>query len=116
MSLTHMGRDADDVSFLDEINLTFSLDNRVSASQQMTSIELNLKPIVFRASYRDIRLILTIFNAAMEAYSVSSGSTLQVNSQEGSSRQPKQISSSRSKSIRQQSLGQAAVLVSREQV
>jgi vacuolar protein sorting-associated protein 13A/C len=34
----------------------------------MTSIEITSTPIVLRASYRDIMLILTIVNKAMEAY------------------------------------------------
>jgi vacuolar protein sorting-associated protein 13A/C len=34
----------------------------------MTSIEITFTPIVLRASYRDIILILTIVNKAMEAY------------------------------------------------
>ncbi|THV04954.1 vacuolar protein sorting-associated protein 13 [Dendrothele bispora CBS 962.96] len=73
MSLMRMGKPSDTVRFLDEFDLTFSYDNRTSASQQMTSIELNAKPIVFRASYRDIKLITAIVNKAIELSSKSQG-------------------------------------------
>ncbi|KAF5375265.1 hypothetical protein D9758_000284 [Tetrapyrgos nigripes] len=66
MSLMRMGKPSDTVRFLDEFDLTFSYDSRSSASQQMTSIELNAKPIVFRASYCDINMITSIVNKAIE--------------------------------------------------
>ncbi|KAI0047829.1 hypothetical protein FA95DRAFT_1589004 [Auriscalpium vulgare] len=69
MSLTRMGRGAEEARVLDDVDLTLSLDSRTSSAHQMTSTELNFKPIIIRASYRDIRLILTIVNKAMEAYS-----------------------------------------------
>ncbi|KAJ3917835.1 vacuolar protein sorting-associated protein 13 [Lentinula edodes] len=66
MSLMQMGRPTETVRFLDEFDLTFSLDSRSTSSQLMTNIELNTRPIVFRASYRDITLISTIVNKAVE--------------------------------------------------
>ncbi|KIK70982.1 hypothetical protein GYMLUDRAFT_33082 [Collybiopsis luxurians FD-317 M1] len=75
MSLVQMGRPSDTVRFLDEFDLTFSLDNRSTSSQLMTNIELNTRPIVFRASYRDITLITTIVNKAIELSSNSTNST-----------------------------------------
>lgn len=66
MSLMNMGRASDSVRFLDDVDLTLSLDSRSSSSQQMISVEIATKPIVFRASYRDITLISTIVNKAME--------------------------------------------------
>ncbi|KAE9408077.1 vacuolar protein sorting-associated protein vps13 [Gymnopus androsaceus JB14] len=74
MSLMQMGRPTDTVRFLDEFDLTFSLDNRSTSSQRMTNIELNTRPIVFRASYRDITLITTIVNKAIELSSNSANS------------------------------------------
>ncbi|TFY80723.1 hypothetical protein EWM64_g3289 [Hericium alpestre] len=69
MSLTRMGKDAEAVRFLDDVDMTFALDSRApSALHQVTNIEISSTPIVFRASYRDIRLILAIVNKATEAY------------------------------------------------
>jgi vacuolar protein sorting-associated protein 13A/C len=66
MSLGRMGRAAESVRFLDDLDITLSLDTRKSAAHQMTSIELATQPIVFRASYRDITLIMAIVNRAIE--------------------------------------------------
>ncbi|KAJ3800717.1 vacuolar protein sorting-associated protein 13 [Lentinula aff. detonsa] len=71
MSLMQMARPADTVRFLDDFDLTFSLDSRSTSSRLMTNIELNAKPIVFRASYRDITLISSIVNKAVELSSNS---------------------------------------------
>jgi len=67
MALLRMGR-PEDARILDDVDLTLTLDSRTMSSHQMTSIEITFKPIVLRASYRDIMLILTIANKAMEAY------------------------------------------------
>lgn len=61
-----MGRASESVRFLDDMDITLSLDSRQSAAHQMTSIELATQPIVFRASYRDINLIMAIVNRAIE--------------------------------------------------
>ncbi|CEL57657.1 Vacuolar protein sorting-associated protein 13 OS=Saccharomyces cerevisiae (strain ATCC 204508 / S288c) GN=VPS13 PE=1 SV=1 [Rhizoctonia solani AG-1 IB] len=66
MSLGRMGRSAENVRFLDDMDVTLSLDTRKSTAHQMTSIELSTQPIVFRASYRDINLIMAIVNRAIE--------------------------------------------------
>lgn len=68
MSLTRMNNIADSARFLDNVDLTFSLDSRSTTSQQLTSIEIGAKPIVFRASYHDINLIMNITNKALEMY------------------------------------------------
>ncbi|KAG7099216.1 hypothetical protein E1B28_001083 [Marasmius oreades] len=71
MSLMRMGKPEDSARFLDDFDVTLTLDNRSTSSQNMSSIELNAKPIVFRASYRDIRLITAIVNKAIELYTTS---------------------------------------------
>lgn len=68
MSLTRMGKGAEEVRFLDDLDVTLSMDNSTTAHQKMTSIEMNCKPVVLRASYRDILLILAIANKATAAY------------------------------------------------
>lgn len=63
-----MSNIADEARFLDNVDLTFSLDSRSTTSQQLTSIEVGAKPIIFRASYHDINLIMNIVNKALEVY------------------------------------------------
>ena len=67
MALLRMGS-PEDARILDDVDLTLTLDSRTMSSHQMTSVDIAFKPIVLRASYRDIMLILTIVNKAMEAY------------------------------------------------
>ncbi|KAJ7634302.1 vacuolar protein sorting-associated protein 13 [Mycena polygramma] len=66
MSLIRMGKPSENVRFMDDFDMTFSLDSRSSSGEQMTSMEVSAKPIVFRASYRDINTITTIVNKAIE--------------------------------------------------
>ncbi|KAJ6604648.1 vacuolar protein sorting-associated protein 13 [Mycena vulgaris] len=73
MSLIRMGKPSESVRFLDDVDLTFSLDSRSSSGHQMTSMEISAKPIVFRASYRDINMITTIVNKAIELSGDSQG-------------------------------------------
>jgi vacuolar protein sorting-associated protein 13A/C len=66
MSLTQMGNLDESVRFLDDVDMTLSLDSRQSAAQQMTSIDVASTPIVFRASQRDINLIMAIVTKAAQ--------------------------------------------------
>lgn len=126
MSLTKMPRGSDEVRFLDEVDFTVSLDSRSSSSHQTTSIEVASKPIILRASYRDIQLILTICNKAMAAYGQLSGPNTSSNSLQSrpagrntsvpSKSEHTHHSATAMKSSRQQALGLARVLVSKEQV
>ncbi|KAL0951191.1 hypothetical protein HGRIS_007919 [Hohenbuehelia grisea] len=68
MSLARMGSDSESVRFLDDVDMTFSLDSRSTSSQQMMSIEISSRPIVLRASYRDIMVITSITNKAIAMY------------------------------------------------
>jgi vacuolar protein sorting-associated protein 13A/C len=119
MSLMRMGQE-ESVRFLDEIDLTFSLDSRKSSQEHMTSIELAIKPIVFRASYRDIDLITTIVNRAIELYS-KTAPTSGPDATIAESSKRKQLPESKfttGKSVRSQSqpvVGQARALMSKEQ-
>jgi vacuolar protein sorting-associated protein 13A/C len=67
MSLLRMGS-PEDARILDDVDITLTLDSRTMSAHQMTSIDITIRPIVLRASYRDIMLILTVVNKAMEAY------------------------------------------------
>lgn len=121
MSLMKMGASSESVRFLDEVDLTCSLDSRASISQQMTSIELSLRPIVFRASYRDINLITTIVNKALEMYSKSSQShagEMEVGQAKGSGKTAPGtvLSKSANRVSISQPVGHAKVLTTKEQV
>lgn len=112
-----MGADADTVRFLDDVDLTFSMDSRSSTREQMTGMEFAVKPIVFRASYRDIMLITTIATKALDLYGKSQNnarvaSTKATLPYEG----PSQTSRSNATRNDIQTVGRARVLVSREQV
>lgn len=75
MSLMQMGASASEsVRFMDDVDLTLSLDSRSSSAQRSTSLDVSVKPVVFRASYRDINLITTIANRALELYTQSTQS------------------------------------------
>lgn len=77
MSLVQMGKPDESVRFLDDIDITMSLENKQAMALQRTSIEIDAKPIIFRASQRDINLILSIVTRASQLASQSSisGST-----------------------------------------
>lgn len=61
-----MNKQAEKVSFLDEIDIALTIDNRRASGHQMTSVELTIQPIVFRASLRDINLITAIVTRGIE--------------------------------------------------
>ena len=118
MALMRMGQVSDSVRFLDETDMTFSLDSRTSAQEHMTSMELSMKPIVFRASYRDINLIMAIVNKAISLYGESaspspSPSATAVTHSLKSTSGPQSKYSAR---MQVRPVGQARVLMSKEQV
>lgn len=118
MSLTRMGKPTESVRFLDDLDLTFTLDSRTSESHQSTSIEVSALPIVFRASYRDIMLIMTIVNKAIELYGKSTQPSEQdkLVSEKALSRpmlQSRKVS--RPTTSRPQPIGSARVAMSKEQ-
>lgn len=123
MSLTRMGKDAETVRFLDDVDFTFSLDSRSTAAHQMMNIEMTSQSVVLRASYRDINLITTIVNRAIELYTESA----QKHSKMGSPRSDAVVparsaygaSTSRKTAkatSRSQPVGSANVVLSKEQV
>lgn len=119
MSLTRMGKPTESVRFLDDLDLTFTLDSRTSESHQSTSIEVSALPIVFRASYRDIMLIMTIVNKAIELYGKSTQPSEQdkLVSEKALSRpmlQSRKVS--RPTTSRPQPIGSARVAMNKEQV
>lgn len=116
MSLAQMGERMETVKFLDEFDLTLSLDSRSSASQQMMNLELSAKPIVIRASYRDISLITNIFNKAFERLGSSSSTGGSSDQRVGTMRSQKTTLLSRSTRSREQPIGKARVRMTKQQV
>ena len=116
-----MGKSSESVRFLDDVDLTFSLDSRSSLVQQLVNIEISAKPIVFRASYRDMKLITSIVNKAIELYSTSQRSNTtsdEANAVEPRTSKPLQGQSSKSfaSNFRSHPIGRGRVLMSKEQV
>jgi len=66
MSLTRMGQPDESVRFMDDIDVTLSMESKRAATMQRTNVEITAKPIVFRASQRDINLILSIVTRATQ--------------------------------------------------
>jgi vacuolar protein sorting-associated protein 13A/C len=65
MSFGSMDR-SDRVRFLDDLNVAISIDSRRRGSQEMSSYEVEVPdPIIFRASYNNIRLITEIAQKAI---------------------------------------------------
>lgn len=120
-----MEKDAETVRFLDDVDLTFSLDSRSAETHQMTSIELTSQPIVFRASYRDINLITTIVTKALELYnnsmrkgteSVEASEFTSMTPMASQSRHPTFSRRVTGTTSRSQPIGSANVVLSKEQV
>jgi vacuolar protein sorting-associated protein 13A/C len=111
-----MGKPSENVRFLDDVDLTFSLDSRSSSGQQMTSMEISAKPIVFRASYRDINMIMTIVNKAIELSSdMQDQSSLDEKAIKPQSMRPSQTQITKATTSKRP-VGKARVLMSKELV
>ncbi|OCH96150.1 vacuolar protein sorting-associated protein 13 [Obba rivulosa] len=122
MSLVRMGGSPESVRFLDDVDVTLSLDNRATEAHKSTDIEISMQPVVFRASYRDINLITSIINKAIELYSSSLESNRENSeavvqqSSKTSSRRPRTSQRLTHTLSKAQPLGNAHVLVSKEQL
>jgi vacuolar protein sorting-associated protein 13A/C len=61
-----MDKPKDTIRVLDDLDLTVSMDSRADAGRQVTSIEAAIDPVILRVSFRDILLINSIVNRAIE--------------------------------------------------
>ncbi|GAA5995177.1 hypothetical protein JCM5350_001861 [Sporobolomyces pararoseus] len=66
MFLRRMDKPKDTIRVLDDLDLTVSMDSRADAGRQVTSIEAAVDPVILRVSFRDILLINSIVNRAIE--------------------------------------------------
>jgi vacuolar protein sorting-associated protein 13A/C len=113
MSLLQMGKDSESVRFLDDVDMTLSLVNQQDATQSVMGVEISCKPIVFRASYRDINLILAIANRAIALAAPPQVSTTNSAKKPVASLPP---STAGTASGRLSSKGEARVVMAKEQV
>ena len=67
-----MDKPKDTIRVLDDLDLTVSMDSRADAGRQVTSIEAAIEPVILRVSFRDILLINSIVNRAIELSNRSS--------------------------------------------
>ena len=67
-----MNRPSERARLLDDVALSCTIENRNSFSHTTTSIEATCKEIIFRASYRDIDLMMAIVNKALSLASKAS--------------------------------------------
>lgn len=115
MSLVKMNKPSESVRILDEVDMTFSLDNRSTDAQSMQSIEMTSKPIVFRASYQDINVVMSIVNKAIEMYSQTQQPTEPSQNQMNTVSVPSTHQTAMAtKSV--STTGKASVVVSKEQL
>lgn len=69
-----MDKPKDTIRVLDDLDLTVSMDSRADAGRQVTSIEAAIEPVILRVSFRDILLINSIINRAIELSNRSNAS------------------------------------------
>lgn len=67
MFVSRMSRPRDSsLRLLDNFDLAMSMDTRSTSSRQMTSIEVDVNPLVLRVSYGDVILLSSVINKAIE--------------------------------------------------
>lgn len=74
MFMCRMHRPKDTLRLLDNLDMALSMDSRVSATSSLTSIEVDVEPLVLRVSMRDIMMIQSVVNKAIELSSQQSSS------------------------------------------
>ncbi|EIW86715.1 vacuolar protein sorting-associated protein 13 [Coniophora puteana RWD-64-598 SS2] len=123
LSLIQMGVETDTVRLLDNVDITFTLDSRTSKREQMTSMEMTAKPIIIRASYRDIMLISTIVTKAANLYAKFQGGSSRASTTSASSVKSTMTDSAPSrpphstyKHSQDYMIGSARVVMSKEQM
>ncbi|KAK0549054.1 Vacuolar protein sorting-associated protein 13 [Tilletia horrida] len=92
MLMRRMNRPKESLRFLDDFDIAMSMDSRMSAARQVTSIEIEIDPLTFRVSYRDIMLITTVINKAIELSASSNQASQQQVSQKPAARASSSVS------------------------
>jgi vacuolar protein sorting-associated protein 13A/C len=124
-----MDKPKENIRVLDDLDVTLSMDSRADGGRQVTNIDVGIQPLILRVSLRDIFLINSIINRAIELSNrnapppVEEGparpDTLQVAATSGRSRSKSNASRRKSqtgvKPSKQQILG-TQVIVTKETV
>ncbi|BGP36549.1 Vacuolar protein sorting-associated protein 13 [Rhodotorula kratochvilovae] len=66
MFLCRMDRPKEAIRVLDDVDMTLSMDSRSDGGRQVTNIDVGVQPLILRVSFRDILLINSIVNRAIE--------------------------------------------------
>ncbi|GAA5952650.1 hypothetical protein JCM21900_006060 [Sporobolomyces salmonicolor] len=74
MFLCRMDRPKENIRVLDDLDLTVSMGSRADGGRQITNIDVVVQPVILRVSFRDILLINSIINRAIELSNRSSPS------------------------------------------
>ncbi|GAA5925213.1 hypothetical protein JCM10213_008734 [Rhodosporidiobolus nylandii] len=72
MFLCRMDRPKENIRVLDDLDITLSMDSRADGGRQVTNIDVGVQPLILRVSIRDISLINSIVNRAIELSNRSS--------------------------------------------
>ncbi|KAN0063379.1 Vacuolar protein sorting-associated protein 13 [Thecaphora frezii] len=75
MFMCRMNRPKETLRLLDNFDLALSMDSRMTAAAQTTSIEIDVEPLVLRLSYRDTIMIQSVINKAVELSAQNGGSS-----------------------------------------
>ncbi|RUP42956.1 hypothetical protein BC936DRAFT_137841 [Jimgerdemannia flammicorona] len=81
MSLCRMDKREETIlRFIETFDIALTMDNRSTApGHQISSISIDVRPLILRLSYRDAMLILDIVNKAVELSQASDPSTVPIN-------------------------------------
>jgi len=64
MSFGRMDQPSERVRFLDDVDVTVAMDTRGIAGNQSMILDVDITPVIFRASYTEIMLIVDVVNKA----------------------------------------------------
>ncbi|SNX84266.1 related to VPS13 - involved in regulating membrane traffic [Melanopsichium pennsylvanicum] len=92
MFMCRMNRPKDTLRLLDNLDMALSMDSRLSATSSLTSIEVDVEPLVLRVSVRDIMMIQSVVNKAIELSSQQSSAANKSDSKSIASSQRRQNS------------------------
>lgn len=65
MSFGRMDQPSERVRFLDDVDITVAMDTRGVAGNQSMILDVDVTPVIFRASYTEIMLIVDVVNKAI---------------------------------------------------
>ncbi|KAH8926014.1 hypothetical protein BT69DRAFT_1239533 [Atractiella rhizophila] len=116
MFFCSMDRQKDQIRFLDNFDVSLSMDSRSEGLRIITSVDLRLTELVLRVSYRDVLLIQRIVNKAAELSSTSNSDVSADKSTRAISNRTDVTERITSKRSNRKALPRAEVVMSKEQL